>query len=73
MTDQLPAIVQPTALSTSLTDAHLVPALIADLGEQASWRYVEFFTAHNPQPEHAPEPMHGHAAGSSPGAGRFAD
>jgi len=23
----------------------LVPALIADLGEQASWRYVEFFTA----------------------------
>jgi site-specific recombinase XerD len=24
---------------------HLVPALIADLGEQASWRYVEFFTA----------------------------
>jgi hypothetical protein len=23
----------------------LVPALIADAGEQASWRYVEFFTA----------------------------
>src|ERR1700689_5262850 len=45
MTDQLPAILQPTALLASVTDAHLVPALIADLGEQASWRYVEFFTA----------------------------
>jgi site-specific recombinase XerD len=44
MTDQLPAIIEPNAL-TKLTDAHLVPVLIADLGEQASWRYVEFFTA----------------------------
>jgi site-specific recombinase XerD len=26
-------------------DTYIVPALIADLGEQASWRYVEFFTA----------------------------
>ncbi len=43
--DQLPAIVQPAALSTSVTDTHLVPVLIADLGEKASWRYVEFFTA----------------------------
>jgi hypothetical protein len=47
--DPLPAIVQPTALATVLTTAptgtHLVPALVADLGEQASWRYVEFFTA----------------------------
>jgi hypothetical protein len=22
-----------------------VPALVADLGDQANWRYVEFFTA----------------------------
>src|ERR1700683_1831592 len=43
--NQLPATAQPTAVSTSVTDTHLVPALIADLGEQASWRYVEFFTA----------------------------
>jgi len=28
-----------------VTATHLVPTLIADLGEQASWRYVEFFTA----------------------------
>jgi hypothetical protein len=39
MTDQLPAIIPPGALTNP------VLALIADLGEQASWRYVEFFTA----------------------------
>ena len=42
---QLPAIVRPTAPSTAVAGSHVVPALIADLGEQASWRYVEFFTA----------------------------
>jgi site-specific recombinase XerD len=44
MTDQLPVTIQPVALTT-LTDTHLVPVVIADAGEQASWRYVEFFTA----------------------------
>src|SRR5271168_4369321 len=44
MTDQLPAIIPPGALTTP-ADIYIVPALIADLGEQASWRYVEFFTA----------------------------
>src|SRR5271165_4855346 len=44
MTDQLPAIIPPGALTTPV-DTYIVPALIADLGEQASWRYVEFFTA----------------------------
>src|SRR5271166_1780737 len=44
MTDQLPSVIANGAL-TKLTDAHLVPALIADLGEPAAWRYVEFFTA----------------------------
>jgi hypothetical protein len=38
------AIIEPTAVAT-LADTYLVPALIADLGEQAGWRYVEFFTA----------------------------
>jgi len=42
--DQLPAIIEPGAL-TPLPDTHLVPALIAAAGEQAGWRYVEFFTA----------------------------
>jgi site-specific recombinase XerD len=45
MTDgQLPAIIQSGAL-TSATDTYIVPALIADAGEPAAWRYVEFFTA----------------------------
>src|SRR5271166_1087078 len=44
MTDQLPSVI-PTGAHAKLTDAHLVPALIADLGEPAAWRYVEFFTA----------------------------
>jgi site-specific recombinase XerD len=45
MTRQLPAIVPPTALTTPMPDTHLVPALIADAGDAAGWRYVEFFTA----------------------------
>jgi site-specific recombinase XerD len=44
MTDQLPAIVPASALTTP-ADGPLVPALIADAGDQAAWRYVEFFTA----------------------------
>jgi hypothetical protein len=44
MTDQLPAIVQPGALADP-ADTYIVPALIADAGEAAGWRYVEFFTA----------------------------
>lgn len=45
MTDQLPAIVKPTGSFTSLPDGALIPALIADAGEQAAWRYIDFFTA----------------------------
>src|SRR5215831_13455018 len=41
----LPATIQPTELSVDVPAPHVVPALIADLGDQASWRYVEFFTA----------------------------
>lgn len=44
--NQLPAI-SPSA-PTSPIDVHaatLVPALIADAGDAAGWRYVEFFTA----------------------------
>ena len=44
MSDQLPAIIQPGALIAP-TDTYIVPALIAAAGDQASWRYVEFFTA----------------------------
>ncbi len=45
MTDQLPVIVRPGTLATPMPDTHLVPALIANAGDQAGWRYVEFFTA----------------------------
>jgi hypothetical protein len=41
---QLPATLKPGKLATA-ADTHLVPALIADAGEPAAWRYVEFFTA----------------------------
>jgi hypothetical protein len=44
MSDPLPATVQPGALTT-LADTYIVPALIADAGDAAGWRYVEFFTA----------------------------
>src|ERR1700759_709487 len=43
-TDNLPAVTTPGTLTTQ-TDTYIVPALIADLGEPAAWRYVEFFTA----------------------------
>lgn len=45
--NQLPAILEPAqpGALTSLPDGQLLPALIADAGEQAAWRYVEFFTA----------------------------
>ena len=42
--DWLPAIIRPRALAAS-DDIHLVPSLIADAGDQAAWRYVEFFAA----------------------------
>jgi hypothetical protein len=44
MTGQLPAVLQPGAL-TRPSDTYIVPALIADAGDAAGWRYVEFFTA----------------------------
>src|SRR5881275_2500785 len=43
--DQLPAIITPGALATPTGTSIVVPALVADLGDQANWRYVEFFTA----------------------------
>ena len=43
MTEPLPVLLRSN-LPAPLGDRHLVPTVIADLGEQASWRYVEFFT-----------------------------
>jgi site-specific recombinase XerD len=44
MTEQLPAVLLSAAIASAAEPA-IVPALIADAGEQAGWRYVEFFTA----------------------------
>src|ERR1700733_228228 len=44
--DRLPAVIPPGTLpALTPTDTYIVPALIADAGDQAGWRYVEFFTA----------------------------
>ena len=44
--NQLPAVIPSGVLTTKPdTDRHLVPALIANAGDAAGWRYVEFFTA----------------------------
>jgi site-specific recombinase XerD len=44
--DQLPATIRPGALASATAfDAHLVPAVVADAGDHAAWRYIDFFTA----------------------------
>ena len=40
----LPAT-RPAVMVATTHDSHVVPALIADAGDAAGWRYVEFFTA----------------------------
>ena len=46
MNDQLPAVLPSGAIAPATSaDTYIVPALIAALGDQASWRYVEFFAA----------------------------
>jgi hypothetical protein len=42
--DQLPALVVPGTLADPL-DCPVVPALVADAGDAAGWRYIEFFAA----------------------------
>jgi hypothetical protein len=64
--DQLQGILPSDAL-TPLPDTQLVPALIAAAGEQAGWRYIEFFTANIRSPTPG-GPMPARAAGSLPGA-----
>jgi site-specific recombinase XerD len=45
--DHLPALIEPDrpGTLTPLPDGQLIPALIAEAGEQAAWRYVDFFTS----------------------------
>jgi site-specific recombinase XerD len=43
--NQRPAIITTAEIASNPRALNVVPALIADLGEEAAWRYVEFFTA----------------------------
>jgi Phage integrase, N-terminal SAM-like domain len=43
--DQLPATITTAEIASDQRALNVVPALIADLGDEAAWRYVEFFTA----------------------------
>ena len=43
--DQLPATIVQAGITADQRATNVVPALIADLGDEAAWRYVEFFTA----------------------------
>jgi site-specific recombinase XerD len=43
--DNVPATIQQAEVTSDLRASNVVPAIIADLGDQAAWRYVEFFTA----------------------------
>jgi len=48
--DSTPGTVTQTEIAADLRPPNLVLALIAGLGEEASWRYVEFFTANMRNP-----------------------
>jgi site-specific recombinase XerD len=43
--NKLPATIQQAEVTADQRALNVVPALIADLGDEAAWRYVEFFTA----------------------------
>ena len=43
--NQLPATITSAEVTADQRAPNVVPALIADLGDEAAWRYVEFFTA----------------------------
>src|SRR5215831_4059123 len=42
---QLPATIKPAEIVSNHRAPNIVPTLVADLGDEAAWRYVEFFTA----------------------------
>jgi hypothetical protein len=42
---QLPVIIPSADVPADLAPLNVVPAIVANLDDQAGWRYVEFFTA----------------------------
>jgi hypothetical protein len=65
MTEQLPAMLFNTTLTT-IAKTTSMPSLIANEGDAAGWRYVEFFAASIRIRTHV-APTLAHAAGSPPG------
>ena len=47
MTKSLPALIgsEQTTPVVAIPGGHLLPALIADAGDKASWCYVDYFTS----------------------------
>jgi site-specific recombinase XerD len=45
VSEQLPAVVRQAVITTAPGRLQLVPGLIAEAGEPAGWRYIEFFAA----------------------------
>jgi len=45
MSERLPAVLESGGAVGTPRDTYIVPALIADAGEPAAWRFVEFFIA----------------------------
>src|SRR5580658_3295385 len=44
--EQLPAVLPASASPLEVAAFHaVIPTLIADAGDQAAWRYIDFFTA----------------------------
>ena len=43
--NHLPATIRQAEVTADQRAPNVVPAIIADLGDEAAWRYVEFFTA----------------------------
>jgi hypothetical protein len=43
--NRAPATIQHAEISVDVRAPNVVPAIIADLGDEAGWRYSEFFTA----------------------------
>jgi hypothetical protein len=63
MSDRLPAVLPSGAIAPAASaDTYIVPAIVAALGDQASWRYVEFVAANIRNLVRA-APMCGPAAG----------
>jgi site-specific recombinase XerD len=45
-TDHLPAVLPASASTLEVAALHaMIPTLIADAGDQAAWRYIDFFTS----------------------------